>query len=262
MKDLEKARAWFLQRSEGVGASEIEYLAAYGAHCAREAEQERDEATGAFDRLVGMLEVETEYSNLRGYEEILEDCQVAIDNGVGKTWHADHYLPLQAERDALAAQVGELRAALVEVSFWCHYDLRLSEPDDDRDALRSRIQTVAEWLAQPTTPRVQLDRAQAERLAVQVAAMREALEELIQQINIADNDCEGELFGECRPELAEAYRNGKSALNAPIEPLEARYRAAVALADKHIEVWGEPHVNADRCELLAVAYRKAKETKS
>ena len=37
-----------------------------------------------------MIEVPTEYSNVRGYEEILEDAQIALDNGVGKEWLTKH----------------------------------------------------------------------------------------------------------------------------------------------------------------------------
>lgn len=73
--------------------------------------QERDDAVDAFDELVGMLEVETEYSNVRGYAEIIEDCQVAIDNGVGKTWHADNHVPLQAK-------LGESERARAGMEAW------------------------------------------------------------------------------------------------------------------------------------------------
>jgi DNA repair exonuclease SbcCD ATPase subunit len=39
---------------------------------------ERDEAANAFDDLVASLNVETEYSNLRGYPEILSDCEASL----------------------------------------------------------------------------------------------------------------------------------------------------------------------------------------
>jgi hypothetical protein len=50
----------------------------------------------------------SEWTKVRGYEEILEDAQVAVDNGVGETWYADNHLPLIAERDALAAQLAQV----------------------------------------------------------------------------------------------------------------------------------------------------------
>lgn len=39
---------------------------------------ERDEAVNAFDDLVTSLNVQTEYSNLRGYSEILADCKASL----------------------------------------------------------------------------------------------------------------------------------------------------------------------------------------
>jgi hypothetical protein len=67
----------------------------------------RDEVQEAFDELVAMLEVDTEYSNMRGFAEILADCSSAIDHGVGKEWIAKHGNPAE-----LRTEVERLREAL------------------------------------------------------------------------------------------------------------------------------------------------------
>ncbi len=76
--------------------------------------KERDEVQDAFDALVALIGVETEYSNLRGSAEIIEDCDSVLTE-------------LKAERDSeltLAVMRGEeiqaLRKELLGYRFWIH----------------------------------------------------------------------------------------------------------------------------------------------
>lgn len=108
----------------------------------------------AFDRAAALLEVETEYSNVRGVEEILEDMEAARDNSVGKTWYADKWLPLQAELarlradarrlDYLITESNEARIDWLSDSFW-------DALGDGADVLAAARATIDAAMSEPPT---------------------------------------------------------------------------------------------------------------
>lgn len=106
---------------------------------------------------VHLDEIRTRLSFLENHSHALkldyDELLLTID-AERKTWAAQRAEALN-QRDTLAAQLAEALAALKEVSFWCHVDIRFAQPDDDMDALRSRVKTVNEWLAAPA-PRADL----------------------------------------------------------------------------------------------------------
>lgn len=61
---------------------------------------------------------------------------------------------LTADRDALKRECEGLRGALENLLPGLHLDLRYADPDDDREALQSRVKTVTDALAlSPAEPK-------------------------------------------------------------------------------------------------------------
>lgn len=117
---------------------------------------------------------------------------------------------IYAEREAHAAEVARLRVALSLASKldslhkpYCPCAAQPFLPVESCTCGRwEAVGAINEALAAPTTAAAQA-----------VEGMRKALESLVAEINEADNQCEGEILGEC-PALADAYIEARAALAA------------------------------------------------